>query len=97
MVLDLTVDRDASGLRVLGPASRPLGGAPVMRRRMKVAAPLPLMVLRLASWGTVQVTVALPALEQEVTAERSPAENTPSRFQSTQPAILVLLPEQVIS
>ena len=68
-----------------------------MRRRMKVAAPLPLMVLRLASWGTVQVTVALPALEQEVTAERSPAENTPSRFQSTQPAILVLLPEQVIS
>ncbi len=26
--------------------------------------------------------------------ERSPAENTPSRFQSTQPTILVLLPEQ---
>ena len=68
-----------------------------MRRRMKVAAPFPLMVLRLASSGTVQVRVAVPSSEQEVTSERSPAEKVPSRFQSTQPAILVLLPEQVIS
>ena len=68
-----------------------------MRRRMKVAAPFPLMVLRLASWGTVQVRVAVPSSEQEVTSERSPAEKVPSRFQSTQPATLVWLPEQVIS
>ena len=68
-----------------------------MRRRMKVAAPFPLMVLRLASLGTVQVRVAVPSSEQEVTSERSPAEKVPSRFQSTQPATLVWLPEQVIS
>ena len=67
-----------------------------MRRRMNVAAPSPLRVLRLAPWGTVQVRVALPALEQEVTSERSSEEKEPSRFQSTQPATLVLVPEQLI-
>ena len=77
-------------------AALPLADGPVMRRRMKVAAPLPVKVLRLASWGTVQVKVAVPWSEQEVTAERSVELKEPSRFQSIQPAILVLRPEQVI-
>ena len=77
-------------------AALPLASGPVMRRRMKVAAPFPVKVLRLASWGTVQVKVAVPWLEQEVTAERSVGLKEPSRFQSIQPAILVFWPEQVI-
>ena len=67
-----------------------------MRKRMKVVTPSAVKVVRVAVGGTVQVTVAVPALEQVVVSEPSSGLKEPSRFQSIQPAILVPLPTQVI-